>query len=465
MGTEMNIELLAVDDIRPNPHNSRLHSASQISDIVKSIKEFGWTMPLLIDEDGLLLAGHGRLMAAKKAGVREVPCVRKVGLTPAQKRAYVIADNQLGQGSTWDEKLLKMELQELMSLDFDVGVLGFDGEELNDLLAATYDDEIEPGASAGWTEEDEVQAKPAIPVTRRGDVWVMGKHRLMCGDSTSLQEMAHLAAGLVDLWLTDPPYNVAYEGGTKDKLKIQNDDMSDGDFRKFLAAAYVAADSVMRPGAAFYIWHADSEGFNFRAAARDVGWPVRQCLIWRKNTLVLGRQDYQWQHEPCLYGWKLGAGHVFYGGRKQTTVRDLQQHGVPLLELPDGRWQLSAGGRMYVISGDSAVEEVSPSVINEAKPKANDAHPTMKPVALFERQLLNSTAPGQVVLDSFGGSGTTLICCEKHHRHARIMELDEKYCDVIVKRWQDFAGASAYLEASGETFEEARSERGLSEVA
>lgn len=461
----MNIELIAVDAIQPNPHNSRLHSAGQIADIVKSIQEFGWTMPLLIDEGGVLLAGHGRLMAAKKAGVREVPCVRKVGLTPAQKRAYVIADNQLGQGSTWDEKILKMELQELMSMEFDVGLLGFDGEELNDLLAATYDDEVEAGASAGWTEEDDVQPKPAVPVTRRGDVWVMGKHRLMCGDSTSATDMAHLAAGLVDLWLTDPPYNVAYEGGTKDKLKIQNDDMSDDDFRKFLAAAYAAADSVMRPGAAFYIWHADSEGFNFRAAARDVGWPIRQCLIWRKNTLVLGRQDYQWQHEHCLYGWKLGAGHAFYGGRKQTTVRDLQQHGVPLLQLPDGRWQLSAGGRMFVIEGEASVEEVSPSVINEAKPKANDSHPTMKPVALFERQILNSTSPGQVVLDSFGGSGTTLICCEKHHRHARIMELDEKYCDVIVKRWQEFAGGSAYLEDSGATFDETREERGMSEIA
>ena len=350
-------------------------------------------------------------------------------------------------------------------MDFDVGLLGFDGEELNDLLAATYDDEVVAGATAGWTEEDQVDAKPDVPVTRRGDVWVMGKHRLMCGDSTSASDMAHLAVGLVDLWLTDPPYNVAYEGGTKDKLKIQNDDMSDNDFRKFLAAAYAAADSVMRPGAAFYIWHADSEGFNFRAAARDVGWPIRQCLIWRKNTLVLGRQDYQWQHEPCLYGWKLGAGHSFYGGRKQTTVRDLQQHGVPLLQLPDGRWQLSAGGRMFVIDGAAAVEEVSPTVINEAKPKANDSHPTMKPVALFERQLLNSTSPGGVVLDSFGGSGTTLICCEKHHRQARVMELDEKYCDVIVRRWQDFAGGIAYLAESGASFDEAREQRGISEIA
>ena len=460
----MNVELIAVDAIQPNPHNSRLHSAGQIADIVKSIKEFGWTMPLLIDEGGVLLAGHGRLMAAKKAGVREVPCVRKLGLTAAQKRAYVIADNQLGQGSTWDEKILKMELQELMSMDFDVGLLGFDGEELNDLLAATFDDE-EVGVSAGWTEEDDVGSAPATPVTCRGDVWVMGKHRLMCGDSTSAQDMATLAAGLVDLWLTDPPYNVAYEGKTKDKLKIENDSMPDESFRQFLASAYLAADSVMRPGASFYIWHADSEGFNFRAAARDVGWPVRQCLIWRKNQMVLGRQDYQWQHEPCLYGWKPGAAHSWHGGRKQTTVRDLPDHGVPLLQLGDGRWQLSVGGRIFVLSGDATAEEVTPSVFNEPKPKSNDTHPTMKPVALFERQLLNSSGPGQVVLDSFGGSGTTLICCEKHHRHARLMELDAKYCDVIVTRWQEFSGGVAVLEVGGGTFEEVRDTRLVSEVA
>lgn len=450
----MNIEVLPVGEIIPNPHNSRLHSASQIADIVKSIREFGWTMPLLVDETGMLLAGHGRLMAAKKAGLAEVPCVRKMGLTPAQKRAYVIADNQLGLGSEWDEKVLKMELQELMSMDFDMGLLGFDGEELNEILAATYEDDAGGGASAGWSEEDDVAPAPTQPTTRAGDVWLLDKHRLMCGDSTSCMDMARLAAGEVDLWLTDPPYNVAYEGGTKDKLTIKNDDMGDEEFRKFLAAAYRAADSVMRPGAAFYIWHADSEGFNFRAAARDVGWPVKQCLIWRKNSMVLGHQDYQWQHEPCLYGWKPGAAHVWYGGRKQTTVRDLVDQGMPLVQVGDGRWQLSVGGRVYLLTGAAAAEEVTPSVINEAKPKSNDSHPTMKPVALFERQLLNSSKPGDVVLDSFGGSGTTLICCEKHMRNARIMELDERYCDVIIRRWQEFTGRRAFLEASGEAFDE-----------
>ncbi|MFC6351248.1 ParB N-terminal domain-containing protein, partial [Stenotrophomonas acidaminiphila] len=304
----MQLEVLLIDRVIPNPRNSRKHSAAQVADIVKSIREFGWTVPLLIDEGDMLLAGHGRLMAAKRAGLREVPCVRKLGLTEAQKRAYVIADNQLGLGSEWDEKILKLELSELLRLDFDMGTLGFDGEALNDMLAASVDAPAD-GDTAGWTEEDDVAPAPRVPATRVGDLWLMGKHRLLCGDSTSLEDMARLANGTIDLWLTDPPYNVAYEGGTSDKLTIKNDDMADADFRRFLSAAYAAADSVMRLGAGFYVWHADSEGYNFRAAARDVGWPIRQCLIWRKNQMVLGRQDYQWQHEPCLYGWKPGAAH------------------------------------------------------------------------------------------------------------------------------------------------------------
>lgn len=412
----------------------------------------------------MLLAGHGRWLAAKKAGLAELPCVRKLGLTAAQKRAYVIADNQLGLGSEWDEKVLRMELSELMTMDFDVGLLGFDGEELNTLLAAAYEDDA-GGATAGWSEEDDVAPPPARPTTRFGEVWLLDKHRVMCGDSTSCADVARLAAGEVNLWLTDPPYNVAYEGGTRDRLTIKNDDMGDDDFRDFLIAAYRAADGVMRPGAVFYIWHADSEGFNFRAAAREVGWPLRQCLVWRKHTLVLGRQDYQWQHEPCLYGWKPGAAHAWYGGRKQTTVRDLAADGLPLVQLGDGRWQLSVAGRMFVLSGDAVVDEVVPSVISEAKPKTNDVHPTMKPVALFERQLLNSSQPGDVVLDSFGGSGTTLICCEKHHREARIMEFDERYCDVIVKRWQDFTGRCAVLEGTGLSFDELADQRAGEDVA
>lgn len=244
------------------------------------------------------------------------------------------------------------------------------------------------------------------------------KHRLMCGDSTSVDALERLCAGmLADMWLTDPPYNVAYQGGTKDKLTIQNDSMGDSQFRQFLRDAYSAADAVMKAGAVFYIWHADSEGYNFRGAAADIGWKVRQCLIWKKSSLVLGRQDYQWQHEPCLYGWKEGASHLWAADRKQTTILEFD------------------------------------------KPSRNGEHPTMKPVALFAYQMLNNTKGSDVVLDSFAGSGTTAIACEMHGRIALLMEMDPKYCDVILKRWQEFTGQAATLEGDGRTFAELEAQR------
>jgi site-specific DNA-methyltransferase (adenine-specific) len=267
----------------------------------------------------------------------------------------------------------------------------------------------------GLTDPDDAPAVQENPVTVPGDVWVMGKHRLLCGDSTSVDDLAKLTQGnLVDMWLTDPPYNVAYEGGTKEKLTIKNDSMGDDQFRQFLRDAYTAADTVMKPGAVFYIWHADSEGYNFRGAAKDAGWTVRQCLIWKKSSMVLGRQDYQWKHEPCLYGWKDGAGHLWAADRKQTTILEFD------------------------------------------KPARNGEHPTMKPVALFEYQLLNNTKGGDIVLDSFGGSGTTLIAAEKNGRTAMIMELDPRYCDVIVKRWQEFTGKQATHAETGKPFAEVK---------
>lgn len=454
----MNVEHIIIGNITPNSFNSRTHPEDQLRDLAASIREFGWTIPLLIDEDNVLLAGHGRLSAAVMMGAETVPCIRKLGLTPQQKRAYVIADNKLAQGSEWDEQILRMELRELMSSDYDVGILGFDDAELNLLLRDDPDGDEE--GAVGWTEEDDAPPVPAPDrvVSRLGDVWVMGRHRLMCGDSLSLADMGTLAQGKVDLWLTDPPYNVAYEGGTKEKMTIKNDSMSDSAFREFLAGAYKAANSVMRPGAVFYIWHADLEGFNFRGACRDVGWPVRQCLIWRKNSMVLGRQDHQSQHEPCLYGWKPGAAHSWYGGRKLTTVRDLPAPS-PFAVADDGRMQITVGGKTLLINADALVEEVVSSVINEAKPRRNGEHPTMKPVALFEAQVLNSSALGDVVADSFGGSGTTLIACQKTGRIARLMELDPKYCDVIVRRWQDYAAKGAVLESSGLSFEAVEAER------
>jgi DNA modification methylase len=395
------IELIDIESLIPYARNSRTHSDSQVAQIAASIKEFGFTNPVLIDADGGIIAGHGRIMAARKLGLVEIPCIRLGHLTEAQKRAYVIADNKLALNAGWDTEMLVNELRDLEGMDFDLELTGFSAEELADMLAVKEE---------GKTDEDDAPEVPVEPITKPGDIWILGKHRLMCGDSCSTNDMEKLCDGqLVDMWLTDPPYNVAYEGKTKDALTIQNDSMDDDQFRQFLRDAYVTADIVMKPGAVFYIWHADSEGYNFRGAAQDAGWKVRQCLIWKKSTMVMGRQDYHWKHEPCLYGWKEGAGHLWATDRKQTTILEFD------------------------------------------KPSRNGEHPTMKPVALFEYQMLNNTKGGDIVLDSFGGSGTTLIAAEKHGRYARLMELDPKYCDVIVKRWEDFTGKKAELEQKNGT--------------
>jgi site-specific DNA-methyltransferase (adenine-specific) len=397
------LEHWPIERLLPYIRNARTHSEAQIAQIAASIAEFGFTAPILAGSDGVIVAGHGRLAAARKLGLTTVPVVVLDHLTPTQRRALVIADNKIAENAGWDEDMLRLDLRELGELGFDLELTGFSLDEIAALMPA----EVEPGL----TDEDAVPEVQEEPVSKPGDVWLLGKHRVMCGDSTSLDDMERLTAGqAVDMWLTDPPYNVNYEGGTG--LKIQNDDMSDDQFRQFLRDAYVAADAVMKAGAVFYIWHADSEGYNFRGAARDAGWTVRQCLIWKKSSLVMGRQDYHWKHEPCLYGWKDGAGHLWAADRKQTTILEFD------------------------------------------RPSRNGEHPTMKPVALFEYQMLNNTKGGDIVLDSFGGSGTTVIAAEKNGRVARIMELDPKYCDVIVRRWQDFTGKQATLEATGETFED-----------
>ena len=394
-----------VSELIPYARNSRTHSEAQVSKIASSIKEFGFLNPVITDGQKGIVAGHGRLMAAQKIGMDEVPTIDASHLTEAQRRAYVIADNRLALDAGWDDEMLKIELGDLDAEGFDLSLTGFD---LDEIAALTVDEPTE-----GLTDEDAVPEAPEQPITVEGDVWLLGRHRLMCGDSTSIQHLERLCDGqLVDMWLTDPPYNVAYEGGTKEKLTIQNDSMSNDAFRQFLCDAYSAADAVMKKGAVFYIWHADSEGYNFRGAAADIGWPIRQCLIWKKSSLVMGRQDYHWVHEPCLYGWKEGASHLWASDRKQTTILEF------------------------------------------AKPSRNGEHPTMKPVELFEYQMLNNTKGSDLVLDSFAGSGTTAIACEKHGRCARLMELDPKYCDVIIKRWQDFTGKDAIHEESGKPYQE-----------
>jgi len=386
----------------PYVRNARTHSPAQVDKIAASIREFGFLSPIITDGQSGILAGHGRVMAAQKLGLDTLPTIDAAHLTEAQRRAYVLADNRTALDAGWDDDLLKIELQDLDAAGFDLSLTGFDVDEI---AALTLD------ATEGLTDPDAVPDAPAVPVTVLGDVWLLGRHRLMCGDSTSIDHMEALTQGqLVDMWLTDPPYNVAYEGGTKEKLTIQNDSMSDDGFRQFLRDANSAADAVMKPGAVFYIWHADSEGYNFRGACHDVGWQVRQCLIWKKQTMVMGRQDYHWKHEPCLYGWKGGAGHLWATDRKQTTILEFD------------------------------------------RPSRNAEHPTMKPVALFEYQMLNNTKGGDQVLDSFAGSGTTAIACETHGRFARLMEFEPHYCDVIIQRWQNFTGQTATLEATGQPF-------------
>jgi site-specific DNA-methyltransferase (adenine-specific) len=406
------IEQWAIERLVPYARNARTHSNNQVAQIAASIKEWGWTTPILVDETGNIIAGHGRTMAARQLNIKEVPVMVAEGWSDTKKRAYILADNKLALNAGWDNEMLALELSELQGLDFDLDLTGFSAEEIAALMPVELTD--------GLTDEDAVPEVPVQPVTVLGDVWVLGKHRLMCGDSTSIEALERLCEAKVDVWLTDPPYNVEVQGGNHgdpertNGLKIMNDKMSDDEFRQFLRDAYVAADAVMKPGAVFYIWHADSEGYNFRGAAQDAGWKVRQCLIWKKSSLVMGRQDYHWKHEPCLYGWKEGAGHLWAADRKQTTILEFD------------------------------------------KPSRNGEHPTMKPVALFEYQLLNNTKGGDIVLDSFGGSGTTMIAAEKNGRIARLMELDPKYCDVIIKRWQDFTGKIATHAETGMPFAEVK---------
>lgn len=393
---KLQVEYRKVEDLIPYARNARTHSEEQITRLASSIREFGFTAPILVDGENGILAGHGRLAAAKKLGLAEVPTIELSGLTTAQKRAYILADNKLALDSGWDTELLQVELDDLKAEGFDLALTGFSDEELNGLLESVEEPVTEDP-------EAEMPEPQETPKSKRGDVWTLGAHRVMCGDSTSADDIQKLMQeGGVKLYLTDPPYNVAYSGKTKDALTIQNDSFASGEeFRQFLADAFSMADSVLEPGSPFYIWFASKETKNFLGACEDVQWEVREWLIWAKNQMTLGRQDYQWRHEPCLYGWKDGAAHPWYSDRKQTTVIECD------------------------------------------KPSRNGDHPTMKPVGLFRYLIENSSKAGDIVFDSFGGSGTTIIACEETGRRGRAMELDPRYCDVIVRRWQQMTGLDA----------------------
>lgn len=382
----MEIQYRRLDEITPYENNAKTHDQTQINNVAESIRQYGFVQPIVVDRDGVIVIGHCRALAAKKLGMKEVPCVCVDDLTPEQVNALRLVDNKSNE-SDWDFDLLADELEglDLTGFDFDWGLPEEETKEIEEDEAPEVD-ETHP------------------PVTKTGDVWKLGRHRLMCGDSTSTECVQKLMGGLqADLLLTDPPYGVDYTGKTKDELKIENDAKSDDDFIAFLRQAFESADTVMKPGAVFYIWHADSKAYVFRMACQMTGWEVRQVLIWVKNAMVMGRQDYQWKHEPCLYGWKSGAGHLWASDRKQTTVLEFD------------------------------------------RPTKNKEHPTMKPVALFDYQIKNNTKGGDIVLDLFAGSGTTVIACEQNGRTAYVMEYDPRYCDVIVKRWENLTGKKAVL--------------------
>ena len=386
INTELRIEMVPISDIHPYENNPR-KNAEAIPVVKKSIEEFGFKVPLVLDANSEIVCGHTRYFASKELGLESLPCVRAGDLTEEQIRAFRLADNATAEFSTWDDAKLLEELMEIDSIAMEE--FGFDVDKLMPEPDVESVEEVEPESGLA------VRCK-------EGELWQLGQHWLLCGDATKEEDVARLMGGQqADMLVTDPPYNVDYVGKTQDALKIQNDKQSDEDFLNFLTAAFGNVDKVLKPGGAFYVWHADSEGYNFRTAARLTGWQVRQVLIWNKNTMVMGRQDYQWKHEPCLYGWKDGASHYFVDDRTQTTVFD------------------------------------------EKKPTASELHPTMKPVQLIARLIANSSRVDDIVLDVFGGSGTTVLACEQLKRKARIMELSPAYCDVIIKRWEDLTGRNA----------------------
>lgn len=388
--TTERFEKVDIDKLIPYARNARTHSKKQVLELRASIREFGFINPVIIDKDFNIIAGHGRIMAAKEEGLKEIPCVFAEHLTDAQKKAYILADNRLAMNAGWDEEMLAVELSELEGADFDLSLLGFDEAELNQLLRdedSIQDDEFDI---------DDELSKPTF--TKAGDVWQLGKHRLICGDSTKAETYTILMEDKkANIVITDPPYNVNYEGSAG---KIKNDNMENSAFYQFLFDAFTGIESAMARDASIYVFHADTEGLNFRKAFEDAGFYLSGTCIWKKQSIVLGRSPYQWQHEPVLFGWKKKGKHQWYTGRKESTI-----------------WEFD-------------------------KPKKNGDHPTMKPIPLLAYPIINSSLSNCIVLDAFGGSGSTLIACEQSDRICYTIELDEKFCDVIVKRYIEQVGTS-----------------------
>jgi DNA modification methylase len=405
--TTTEMQLVPLSKLVPYINNARTHSPEQITKLRSSLREFGFVNPVIIDRDYGIIAGHGRVMAAKEEGIEEVPCVFVDYLTEAQKKAYIIADNRFAQDAGWDEELLRIEIEALQGMDFDVGLTGFNDDEIADLFAG--DDKSE-------AEDDDFDLSAALEkasFVQRGDIWTVGRHRLMCGDATSAEDVAALMDGKkANLIVTDPPYNVAFE--SSDGLSIKNDKMANDKFYEFLLSAFQNMAANLEKGGAAYVFHADTEGLNFRKAFVDAGFHLAGCCIWVKNSLVLGRSDYQWQHEPVLYGFLQNGKHYWSknAGRKQTTI-----------------W-------------------------NFDKPKKNKNHPTSKPLDLLAYPIGNSSQENAIVIDTFGGSGSTLMACEQTNRICHTMELDEKYASVILRRFVEDGGDpdSVYVIRNGEKY-------------
>ncbi|WP_341415550.1 site-specific DNA-methyltransferase [Acetivibrio ethanolgignens] len=399
------MQMVKVSELIPYVNNARTHSQEQVNKLRSSLREFGFVNPVIIDQDKNVIAGHGRLMAAKEEGITEVPCVLVDYLTEAQKKAYILADNRYAQDAGWDEELLRLEIEALEGMDFDVSLTGFNEDEISDLFA---------GADTSDTQDDDFDLSDALEkaaFVEKGDVWVVGRHRLMCGDATSEEDVATLMDGKkANLIITDPPYNVAFE--SSDGLSIKNDKMENEKFYEFLLSAFKNMAAHLEKGGAAYVFHADTEGLNFRKAFVDAGFHLAGCCIWVKNSLVLGRSDYQWQHEPVLYGFLQNGKHYWSknAGRSQTTI-----------------W-------------------------NFDKPKKNKNHPTSKPLDLLAYPIGNSSQENAIVIDTFGGSGSTLMTCEQTNRICHTMELDEKYASVILRRYVEDTddAANVYVIRNGE---------------
>jgi DNA modification methylase len=389
--TTEELKLINIDELIPYANNARTHSKDQINKLRSSLREFGFINPILIDKDYNILAGHGRVMAAREEGIKEVPCVLVEHLTEAQKKAYILADNRLAMDAGWDDEMLALELENLKELDFDMDLTGFDAAEIDELFSNIHDKDVQ---------DDDFDVDAALaeePISKQGDIWLLGRHRLICGDSTKAEIYEKLMEGKkANLCVTDPPYNVNYTAGSENERKIKNDNMEDKNFYEFLLASFKNIFNSLDDGAAAYIFHADTEGLNFRKAFKDAGFHLANVCIWAKQSLVLGRSDYQWQHEPILYGWKPTGKHRWYADRKQTTI-----------------W-------------------------NFDRPTKSELHPTMKPVPLVAYPIQNSSMSNCIVLEPFAGSGSTLIACEQLGRICYAIELDEKYADVIVKRYIEY---------------------------